>query len=130
MCEYITQYDLYNFRLNISFISEYNLIEIILNRLNRSNHEIVSDILRAIDTDGATIYEMQFKTCISYQHLKKYLTYLVQNELIVYRKEEKKFRMTQRGIHAVNMYTKMDELLGRKTRHNMTKTIEYVTSFP
>ena len=54
----------------------------------------------------------------------------MQNELIVYRKEEKKFRMTQRGIHAVDKYTKMDELLGRKTRHNKTKTIEYVTSFP
>lgn len=101
-----------------------------MNSSNRSKHEIFSDILRAIDTDGATINEMQFKTCISYQHLKKYLTYLVQNELIVYRKEEKKFRMTQRGIHAVDKYTKMDELLGRKTRHNKTKTIEYVTSFP
>ena len=107
-----------------------NYIEIILNRSNRSNHEIVSDILRAIDADGVTIYEMQFKTCISYQHLKKYQTYLVQNELIVYRKEVKKFRMTQRGIHAVDKYTEMVELLGRKTRHNMTKTIEYVTSFP
>ena len=117
MCECITQYDLYNFRLNIGFISEYNLIEIILNRSNRSNHEIVSDILMAIDADGATIYEMQFKTCISYQHLKKHLTYLVQNELIVYRKEEKKFRITQRGFHTLDTYIKMDELLVRKTLH-------------
>jgi len=62
--------------------------------------------------------------------LKKYLTYLVQNELIVYRKEEKRFRMTQRGICAADMYAKMDELLGRKTQHNVTKTIKYVTSFP
>jgi hypothetical protein len=34
------------------------------------------------------------------------------------------------GNHTIDMYTKMDELLGRKTRHKMTKTIEYVTSFP
>ena len=104
--------------------------EVVLNRSNRSNNEMVSDILRAIDADGATIYEIQFKTYISYQHLKKYLTYLVQNELIVYRKEEKKFRITPRGLYAVDVYTKMDELLRRKTLHNTMKTTEYVTLFP
>ena len=101
-----------------------------MKRLNRSNHEIVLDILRAIDSEGATIYEIQSKVCISYHHLKKYLTYLIQHELIVYKKEEKKFRMTQRGICAVDTYAKMDELLGRIRRENVTKTIEYVASFP
>jgi predicted transcriptional regulator len=101
-----------------------------MNRSNRSKHEIVSDILMVIDADGATIYEMQFKTGISYQHLKKYLTYLVQNELIVYNKEKKKFRMTQRGILAANVYSKMDDLLSRKTRINMTKAIGYIIAFP
>ena len=109
MHESITQYDLYKVRIIIGSISEYNPIEIILNRSNRSNHEMVSDILRAIDTDGATIYEIQFKTYISYQHLKKYLAYLVQNELIVYRKDQKRFRITQRGIQALDLYTKMNE---------------------
>ena len=91
---------------------------------------MVSDILRAIDTDGATIYEIQFKTYFPYQHLKKYLAYLVQNELIVYRKDQKRFRITQRGIQALDLYTKMNQLLARKTQHNAMKTTEYVTSFP
>lgn len=98
-----------------------------MNRSNRSKHEIVSDILRAIDADRVTIYEIQFKTSISYQHLRKYLAYLVQNELIVYIKDEKRFRITQRGLHALDTYTKMDELLGRKTLHNVMKTTEYVS---
>ena len=53
MYESVTQYNLYKVRINIGSISEYNPIEIILNKSNRSNHEIVSDILRAIDIDGA-----------------------------------------------------------------------------
>jgi predicted transcriptional regulator len=88
-----------------------------LNRSNRSEHEKFSDILRAIDTDGETINEI----------LKKYLTFLIQQGLIAYRKEEKRFRVTQLGFHALDMYTKMDELLVRKTRHNRP---EYFVSFP
>lgn len=96
--------------------------------MNRSKHEMVADILRSIDADGVTIYEIQFKTCISYQHLKKYLIYLVQNGLIIYNKEEKKFRMTQWGIHALDTYTKMDELLVRNTLHKITNASEILFS--
>jgi predicted transcriptional regulator len=42
---------------------------------------------------------------------------LIQQGLIAYRKEEKRFRVTQLGFHALDVYTKMDELLVRKTRH-------------
>lgn len=86
-----------------------------LKKSNRSKHEILADILGSIDPYGATIYEMQFKTDISYQHLKKYVTYLVQIGLITYNKEEKRFRMTDHGVHALYTYVKMDELLVRRT---------------
>jgi predicted transcriptional regulator len=98
-----------------------------LNSSNRSKHEIFSDILRAIDTDGATINEILFKTYISYQRLKKDLTFLIQLSLISYIKEEKRFRITQQGFHALDTYTKMDELLVRKT---LRKRPEYFASFP
>jgi predicted transcriptional regulator len=131
MYESVTQHDLYEVRINIGgSISEFNLIGIIMSKSSRSKHEIFSDILSAIDTDGVTINEIQFKTYISYQRLKQYLTVVVQHELIVYSKEEKRFRITSRGIQALDMYTKMDELLGRKTPHKMTNTPEYFTSFP
>lgn len=100
-----------------------------MNRSNRSKHEIISDILRAIETDGATISEIQYKTYVSYQHLKKYLAYLVQNELIIYTKAEKRFRITQRGFHALDMYTKMDELLVRRTLHKMMNRSEYSINY-
>ncbi|MGE5661395.1 MAG: winged helix-turn-helix domain-containing protein [Ignavibacteriales bacterium] len=98
-----------------------------MNSSNRTKHEIFSDILRAIDTDGITMNEILFKTYISYFLLKKYLTFLIQQGLIGYRKEEKRFRITQRGFHALDIYIKMDELLVRKTLH---KRPEYFASFP
>jgi len=101
-----------------------------LNRPNRSKHEIVTDILRAVEQDGSTISEIQFKTYISNRHLKKYLTYLVQNELIIYAKMEKRFRITQRGLHALDTYAKIDDLLVRKALHKMMNRSEYFTPFP
>jgi predicted transcriptional regulator len=91
---------------------------------------MLSDILRAIDTDGATISEVQFKSLISYQYLKKYLRLLIQHELIIYIKEEKRFRITQLGLHALDTYTKMDNLLVRKTLLKTIKKSEYLASFP
>jgi predicted transcriptional regulator len=109
----------------------------ILNRLNRSKHEIISDILSAIDIDGISINRIQLKTSISYQHLKKYLIYLVQTELIIYEKEEKKFRITEQGVHALDMYTKLDELLIPDTSKlestsisKLMKSPVYFVSFP
>ena len=101
-----------------------------MDKSNRSKHEIFSDILNAIETDEATISEIQFKTYISYRDLKKYLTFLIQHDLISYGKGEKRFGITQKGIQALDLYTKMDALLVRKTLHNVMKATEYIASFP
>lgn len=95
-----------------------------LKRSNRSKYEITADILRAIDMDGTGISEVQFKTYISYRHLKKYLIYLIQQELLVYKIEEKRFRITQRGIRVLNTFAKMDELLNRNPPQKMMDTSE------
>jgi predicted transcriptional regulator len=68
-----------------------------------------------------------FKIYISYDPLKKHLTFLIQQGLIAYRKEEKRFRIMQQGFHVLDMYTKMDELLVRRARHTRP---EYFASFP
>jgi predicted transcriptional regulator len=100
-----------------------------LNKSNRSNHEIVSDILRAIEAEELTITEIQYKT-YTYQHLKKYLTYLVGHELIIYRVEENRFRITPRGLSALDMFAKLDELLIRGTLYKVIKSPECFSPFP
>jgi predicted transcriptional regulator len=52
------------------------------------------------------------------------------NELIIYAKTEKRFRITQRGLHALDTYAKIDDLLVRKALHKMMNRSEYFTSFP
>jgi predicted transcriptional regulator len=85
-----------------------------MNRSNRSKHEIISDILTVIKVDAGTFSEIQFKIHISHPRLKKYLTHLVQSELIVYVKQEKRFRITQRGLYVLDTYAKLEKLLSRK----------------
>jgi predicted transcriptional regulator len=80
----------------------------------------------AIGTNGITISGIQLKTSISYQHL----TYLVQIDLVIYEKEEKKFRITQQGLRALDTYAGVGELLVRNTLHNIIKTPEYYFPFP
>jgi predicted transcriptional regulator len=82
--------------------------------------------LGAIGTNRIAISGVQLKTRISYQHLKKYLTYLVQIKLIIYEREEKKFRITQQGLHALDIYAKLDELLVQ----NISYKVITITSFP
>jgi predicted transcriptional regulator len=90
-----------------------------LNRLNK--YEKSSDILRAVETNEPTIYEIWYKTGIRYQHIIKYLIYLVQQDLITYRTEDSSFRITPLGLQALDMYVKLDELLARKSLHRAIK---------
>jgi predicted transcriptional regulator len=84
----------------------------------------------AIETEELIISEVQYKTYLTYQRLKKDLTYLVQRELIVYKNEEKRFKITPRGLQVRDMYAKLDELLIRNPPHKMMNTSEYLVLFP
>ena len=60
---------------------------------------------------GTRIYRIMYETYIPYNQLKQYLTMMIQNELIVYSKEEKVFRITDYGMHVLKLYGEMDKLL-------------------
>lgn len=69
------------------------------------------DILRSIrNCMGARISHIMYETCIPHNQLKEYLTIIVQKELIVYSKEEKIFRITDYGMHLLNLYDEIDKL--------------------
>ena len=55
---------------------------------------------------------------------------MVQIRLIIYEREERKFRITKQRLHALDIYAKLDELLVRNISHKVIKTLEYFTSFP
>jgi predicted transcriptional regulator len=55
--------------------------------------------------------EIQFKTYLSYNLLTEYLVQLLQRDLIEYIEGERAFKTTPKGIQALQMYDKMDEML-------------------
>jgi predicted transcriptional regulator len=66
-----------------------------MQRQIRSKSEKISDILRSVrNCMGTRKSQIMYQTYIPYNQLKVYLTMMIQNELIVYVKEEKKFKIT------------------------------------
>jgi predicted transcriptional regulator len=80
---------------------------------HRSRLEIISLILElATRNDGVTQKKILYRAYLSYEHLKKYLTLLQENELINYHEQEGKvYRTTEKGLHFLNLYAKLDEVV-------------------
>jgi predicted transcriptional regulator len=78
---------------------------------HRSRSEIISSILEVTNGNKARITEIQFKTYLSYNILKEYLVHLLENDLIEYIEGERTFKTTPKGMQALQVYNKMEELL-------------------
>jgi predicted transcriptional regulator len=64
-----------------------------MQRRPRQRSEIISSILRStVNRMGTRISQIMYETYIPYNKLKEYLAMMIQNELIIYSKEEKTFR--------------------------------------
>jgi predicted transcriptional regulator len=79
---------------------------------HRSRLEIISLILDiATRNDGVTQKKILYRAYLSYEHLKKYLTLLQENELINYYEQEGKvYRTTEKGLHFLDLYTRLNEV--------------------
>jgi predicted transcriptional regulator len=80
---------------------------------HRSRLEIISLILDiATRNDGVTQKKILYRAYLSYEHLKKYLTLLQENELINYHEQEGKvYRTTQKGLHFLDLYARLNEVV-------------------
>jgi predicted transcriptional regulator len=80
---------------------------------HRSRLDIISLILDiATRNDGVTQKKILYRAYLSYEHLKKYLTLLQENELINYHEQEGKvYRTTEKGLHFLNLYAKLNEVV-------------------
>lgn len=87
----------------------------------RSRTEIISCFLKSVNGDGARIIEIQYKAYLSYNRLRGYSTLLVRNDLVAYVNGERRFRITQKGMRAMEALTEINELMLRQemnTRHS------------
>ena len=76
----------------------------------RSRTEIVSMILEA-SNGGATKTKMMYKSMLSYNQLKEYLTVLIENDLIKYLNGTQTFRTTEKGLNLLKIHNEMAEML-------------------
>jgi predicted transcriptional regulator len=80
---------------------------------HRSRLEIISLILDiATRNDGVTQKKILYRAYLSYEHLKKYLILLQENELLNYYEEEGKvYRTTEKGLHFLDLYARLNEVV-------------------
>ncbi|HKG30064.1 MAG TPA: winged helix-turn-helix domain-containing protein [Nitrososphaeraceae archaeon] len=76
----------------------------------RSRTDITVLILEAAN-GGATKTKIMYKSFLSYAQLKEYLTMLLENELLEYEETRATFRTTEKGLHLLQLYNKIDSLI-------------------
>jgi predicted transcriptional regulator len=76
----------------------------------RSRTDIVGLILEAAN-GGATKTKIMYKAFLSYAQLKEYLAVLIENGLIEYEDVRQLYRTTEKGLHLLQIYNQVDELV-------------------
>ena len=59
---------------------------------------------------GVTKTRIMYSAFLSYQQLKEYLTILQENGLIEYQQGERTYKTTNKGIHLLQLSSKIEEL--------------------
>lgn len=83
----------------------------------RSRTEIVGNILEAANGE-ATKTKIMYKSFISYNQLKEYLSVLIENNLIEYRDGTQTFKTTEKGLFFLKTHNEIGELLQQTALEN------------
>jgi predicted transcriptional regulator len=79
---------------------------------NRDRMEIISRILEAVNGGGgATRTRIMYHAFVSHAQMKEYLSYLADNGMLYYDLESQKFKITEKGLEFVRIYTEIDEMI-------------------
>jgi predicted transcriptional regulator len=77
----------------------------------RSRSQIISEILRVADMNGATKMNIMYKAFLSYHQLKEYLEFLQASEMIRYVENAKIYHITEKGKKLLQAYSEIDEMM-------------------
>jgi len=84
---------------------------------NRSRTEIVGNILD-VANEGASRTKIMYKAFLSYNQLKEYLSFLIENNLIECLDGTKIFRTTEKGLKFLQMHSQISELFLTTNKNN------------
>jgi predicted transcriptional regulator len=80
---------------------------------NRSRTEIVDSILDGANEGGTTKTKIMYYDFLSYNQLNKYLSLLIENNLIEFLDGTNKFKTTEKELKYLKMYNEIRKLLPR-----------------
>jgi predicted transcriptional regulator len=90
----------------------------------RSRTDIVGLILEAANGGGATKTKMMYKALISYNLMKEYLALLAENDLLEYEEGNMTYRTTEKGLHLLQIYNNMNEIVQLSVARSANHTNE------
>jgi len=76
----------------------------------RSRMDIISTVLQSA-MRGATKTRIMYSAYLSYAQLKEYLAYLEEKGLLVHDEENQLYRLTEKGLHFLNVYDEVKQFL-------------------
>jgi predicted transcriptional regulator len=77
----------------------------------RSRSEIVKSILEAAKaSEGTSRTKLIYKSYLSFKQLREYLRILQENGLIDYEVEKRCYRVTEKGLHLLQLQNRMEEI--------------------
>ena len=76
----------------------------------RSRYEIVASILRSC-SGGVKKTKIMYGATLSYAQLKEYLPGLEKSGLITHNSDSQLYHLTEKGMHFLNSFEDIDELL-------------------
>ena len=77
----------------------------------RSKIDIISQILDAANGGGATRSKMAYQAFLNYDQLKKTLTALVENNLLLYDRNTQTFNTTEKGLRFLKLYNEISGMI-------------------
>jgi predicted transcriptional regulator len=88
---------------------------------NRSRTEIIALILEAANQrDGVLKIKIMYSASITSKQLYGYLPFLMKNDLLEYSGQKARtYRITRRGIHFLQVYDQLREMVGTKRLENL-----------
>jgi len=84
----------------------------------RGRSEIIAVILEtANDSSGVNKTRIMYKAVLSYTQLREYLSLIIENGLMEYLEGEHRYRITEKGIHFLQIYNRIRELITTTKRN-------------
>ena len=79
----------------------------------RSKTEIISAILQTAGA-GASITKIMYNSFLSYALVKKYIKFLIENQMLTYEENTHHYKTTEKGKRFIRMYGEINKLFNSK----------------